>query len=265
MVVRACEVMDLSTSSRMIFVTGAPRSGTTFVSDWITESTDAYCAHEILEDIAGKTDEQIISYMWYCAATGVDRLSKPLQREFMRWNVPKTKTSPSLLGFKEPLIWPIVPDQMPYPVSGFLEKFDARYIVLIRHPYDVIASGKHRAICTRNWPNFSVEEHCLFWLDAVVLYDFYVERGFKALCIRWEKLITAFTEVKEALGQFLNLTLPEFHGYEHTFEHIQSLRKQVSLTEGLKGDGKRELLTQSDLEIIRLLTADSCASLGYSL
>src|SRR5438128_1402735 len=119
-------------SFEMLFITGAPRSGTTFVSDWITESPDAYCAHEVLDELMGKTEEQVIEYLQYCAATGVDRLSKQLQREFMHWDNPRTKTDPRILGFKEPLVWPIEMGQMPYPVGSFLEKFDTRYIVMVR-------------------------------------------------------------------------------------------------------------------------------------
>ncbi|MGH3866079.1 MAG: hypothetical protein ACRDQ4_08060 [Pseudonocardiaceae bacterium] len=49
---------------QMLFVTGVPRSGTTFVSDWITQSKDAYCAHEISREVDGMTDSEILDYLW---------------------------------------------------------------------------------------------------------------------------------------------------------------------------------------------------------
>jgi hypothetical protein len=70
---------------QMLFVTGAPRSGTTFVSDWITQSEDAYCAHEISREVDGMTDSEILDYLWYCARTGTDRRDKLSLREFVRW------------------------------------------------------------------------------------------------------------------------------------------------------------------------------------
>src|SRR5436309_1875203 len=90
---------------QIFFVTGPPRSGTTFLSDWITECPSAYCAHEIVGSIPGTSPNEITRYLHKCAATGQDRLSKPVQREFLRWDHPYTKIAPTLLGFKEPIAW----------------------------------------------------------------------------------------------------------------------------------------------------------------
>lgn len=58
---------------QMLFVTGAPRSGTTFVSDWITQAEDAYCAHEISREVDGMTDSEILDYPLALRRTGTDR------------------------------------------------------------------------------------------------------------------------------------------------------------------------------------------------
>lgn len=249
----------------LTFVTGAPRTGTTYLSDWITESPDAYCAHEILSDVRGMSDEEILDYLRRCAATGVDRTSKVLQHEFLRWKEPKTKTDPKLLGFKQPVVWPAAPGETPYAAGEFLGKFDTLYVVAVRHPYDVIASGKHRALHTRNWPGFTTEEHCRLWLSAAAARRSYAERGFRVLDVRWERLVLDFEGTKAALEGFLGVELPVFHGYEITAEYMRSLRPRVSLEGGLLSGSKRELLTPPDLEVIRSLTAEQCALLGYEL
>jgi hypothetical protein len=103
---------------QILFVTGALRSGTTFVSDWITQAEDAYCAR-----------------------TGTDRQDKRALHEFVRWPTHQPKKRLMVLGFKEPIFWPVQSGVAPCHVDSFLERFPTKYVFMLRHPYDVIASG----------------------------------------------------------------------------------------------------------------------------
>jgi hypothetical protein len=62
------------------------------------------------------------------------------------------------MGFKEPVFWPVQSGIAPYHVDGFLQRFPTKYVVMFRHPYDVIASGKRRAEQTTTWPGFTLAD-----------------------------------------------------------------------------------------------------------
>ncbi|MEW6736325.1 MAG: sulfotransferase [Acidobacteriota bacterium] len=248
---------------KIVLVTGAPRSGTTFISDWITESPQAYCAHEILTEIENKTDTEIFQFLLKCAVTGDDRLSKVHENDAMKWNKVPGKINLRLLGFKQPFAWFEGLDRLPYAVRRFPEKYNSLYLVTIRHPYDVVASGKHRALHTKNWPNYTVKQHCLLWREATKLYHHYQAKRFKVMYIKWERLILQFNTIKQELETFLQLDLPVFYGYEQTQEYFETLRGQVSLQAGVVLGKKRELLTNEDRLTIQEMTADFCEEFDY--
>lgn len=248
----------------IFFVTGPPRSGTTFLSDWITECTTAYCAHEIIDSLPAPDPDGITTYLHDCAATGKDRLSKTLQRDFLRWDHPRTKIAPPVLGFKEPIVWRSV-DALPYAVAGYLEAVRARCIVTTRHPYDVIISGKERAARTRNWPTFGVAEHCELWCTALPMADFYHKRGLATLLIRWERLILEFAEVRNELQDFLHINLPLFAGNERSNDYIASLRTRISMSGGVRDRHLRAQLSNEERAIVRNITGGACSCLGYTL
>jgi len=91
------------------------------------------------------TDSEILDYLWHCTRTGTDHQDKHALHEFVRWPAHQPKTQLTVLGFKEPIFWPVQSGVAPYHVDGFLEHFPTKYLVTFRHPYDVIASGKRRA------------------------------------------------------------------------------------------------------------------------
>ena len=252
---------------QLVFVTGAPRSATTFISDWITQSPDAYCAHEISREVAGMTDDQIMQFLLTCAASGADRLGKTGIRDHMRWNDLPHKDIARLrvLGFKEPVFWPVQSPAPPYHAERFLQKFPARYVVIVRHPYDVVASGKHRAATTATWPGFTTEQHALLWRTAVEQWQSYICHGYDTLCLRWEQLLLQPSTARNALNRFLGISLPAFHGYEHRPGYIERLRRQVSPAAGLTTGGHRRYLTRTDVQIIRSIAGDIAADIGYEL
>lgn len=252
----------------MLFVTGAPRSATTYMSDWITESPDAYCAHEISREVAGMTDDQIIDYLRVCAVTGADRLGKTGIRDHMRWGAPPDKDIARLrvLGFKEPVFWPVQSLTPPYHADAFLRRFPARYVVMLRHPYDVVASGKHRAATTATWPGFTTEQHALLWRTALLQWRAYIRHGYNALCIRWEHLVLQPERTRLVLQRFLTIDLPAFFaGYERSPGYFEKLQRQVSPAEGLASGGYRHYLTRADIDIIRSVASDVAADVGYEL
>ncbi|HKH47086.1 MAG TPA: hypothetical protein VKM72_20710 [Thermoanaerobaculia bacterium] len=254
----------MSAEAALFFVTGAPRSGTTFVSDWITESPEAYCVHEVLRQLAGRTSRERLAYLRQCAATGEDRTGKPLQREFLRWDRPRTKASPRVLGFKEPVVWPVEPEHIPQPVGPFLREVGARRILLVRHPLDVVASARHRALHTRNWPGFTCGQLCDFWRDALALHDSWSAEGVPLLTLRWEELLLR-QESGASLGGFLGTSLPAFDGNEATPGYLRRLRAGVTLEGGAEGSAKRRLLTAAERREVRARTADLCDRLGYAI
>lgn len=252
---------------QLVFVTGAPRSATTFISDWISQSPYAYCAHEISREVAGMTDEQIMQFLRTCAASGADRLGKAGIRDHMRWNSLPRKDAARLrvLGFKEPVFWPVQSPAPPYHADGFLRKLQAKYITTMRHPYDVVASGKHRAATTATWPGFTTEQHALLWRSAVLQWQSYIRHGYSTLCLRWEQLVLQPSVTRRALQRFLGISLPAFCGYERDADYIEELRRNVSPTKGLTSSGYRDYLTQADIEVIRSIAGDLTADLGYEL
>jgi hypothetical protein len=247
----------------LFLVTGPPRSGTTFLSDWITECPDAYCVHEVVEHLADRADHEILDYLRACASTGADRLGKPAQREFLRWDSPRTVGAPRVLGLKEPLVWPA--DAVPYAVGEFMIKHRARIVVTIRHPYDLVASGRHRAAHTTNWPGFSVAEHCRFWSESLRLHARYEARGCPAILLRWEELVLEFDRTRSLVDALLGIQLPVFYGNEQDPEYVLALRQKVSLERGVTVESKRGLLTDDDVASIRRLLGRECQALGYEL
>ncbi len=253
---------------RLLFVTGAPRSGTALVSDWVSQSPWAYCAHEISREVVGMTDAEIVQYLWGCAETGSDRMGKVGVREHMRWEGfgRKDPGCLRLLGFKEPVFWPVQSTSAPYHVAGFLRKFGTHYVVILRHPYDVVASGKHRAAATHTWPEFTTEQHARLWPAAAKLPDLYAGRGSPTLFIKWEDLLLDADAARLDLARFLGVPLPaSFHGYEHTPERIQVLRSHVSPAGGLVSGGHRHYLAGSDIKLIDAIVGPAAAELGYLL
>lgn len=252
---------------QLVFVTGAPRSATTFVSDWITQSPDAYCAYEISREVAGMTDDQIMRFLRKCAVSGEDRLGKTGIRDHMHWsNLPRKEiVRLRVLGFKEPVFWPVQTPSPPYHADGFLQKYPARYVIIMRHPYDVVASGKHRAATTATWPGFTTEQHALLWHTAVQQWQSYVRRGHETLCLRWEQLLLQPRTARSALNRFLGISLPAFDGYERTPGYIERLRRQVSPVAGLIRSEHRHYLTRTDIDIIRTVAGEDAAGIGYEL
>jgi hypothetical protein len=252
---------------QLVFVTGAPRSATTFISDWIAQAPDAYCAHEISREVAGMTDDQIMQFLRACAASGTDRLGKTGIRDHMRWNgLPrKDITRLRVLGFKEPVFWPVQSPTPPYHADGFLRKFPAKYVIAVRHPYDVVASGKHRAATTATWPGFTTEQHALLWRTAVQQWQSYVRHGYQTICIRWEQLLLQPGMTRSALNRFLGIRLPAFSGYEHGPGYIEELRRHVSPAAGLTSGGHRHYLTREDIAVIRSIAGEIAADIGYEL
>jgi hypothetical protein len=47
-----------------------------------------------------------------------------------------------VLGFKEPVFWPVQSWVAPYHVDGFLKRFSTKYVFMFRHPYDNHAYGR---------------------------------------------------------------------------------------------------------------------------
>lgn len=154
------------------------------------------------------TDSEILDYLWHCARTGTDRQDKPVLHEFVRWPAHQPKTRLSVLGFKEPVFWPVQSMVAPYHVDGFLERFPTKYAVMLRHPYDVIASGSRRAVDTATWPGFTVDEHATLWVSSLLLWQRYRERGYPTLTVRWERLLLEYGTVRDELRDFLGLALP---------------------------------------------------------
>lgn len=249
----------------MLFVTGAPRSGTTFVSDWITQAEDAYCAHEISREVEGMTDSEILDYLWYCARTGADRQSKRALHEFVRWPAHQPKTQLTVLGFKEPIFWPVQSGVAPYHVDSFLERFPTKYVFMLRHPYDVIASGRWRAEQTTTWPGFTTDEHARLWISSFQLWQWHRERGHPIFTIRWERLLLEYSTVRDELQDFLGLGLPVFHGYELSEGQLKQLRQRVSLADGVVGNPDRERLTDKDLHVICSVVGNLANHLGYNM
>lgn len=246
------------------FVCGAPRSGTTYISDWITESEKAYCVHEVLNEVENMSYEEVVSYLRHCASTGKDRYGKLLQREFLKWNDLHLKEDPQILGIKQPVTWSGTVNS-PGLIKNVLAKASVKKIVLLRHPIDVIASGKYRGIHTRNWPNYSVEVHCDLWITAYRHYVEWTELGNEVHVIFWEELVLDFEAEKNKIEIYLGIDLPNFSGYEHSASHFSQLRRSTFRALGVIHNPNRDLLSESEADVIRSKTSEICNNIGYKI
>jgi len=247
--------------TQFVVVTGAPRSGTTFISDWITECRGAYCVHEVMSELIAKDANEILGILLQCARTGRDRIAKLRQREFIRWDSPKVELSPWLLALKQPVIW--TRDTRPYAVDGLVRDSRGRYVVLVRHPIDVVASGRRRAQKTKNWPGFSVEEHCAFWLEAIELARAAEDEGIPVTIVRQEELLINADGVRQSLSGWLNLPLRSFTGHEYQEAELSHKRSTTTCNRGSPGSGARSLLTPAEIILVRKLTEKRAQEFGY--
>jgi hypothetical protein len=247
----------------LLFVTGAPRSGTTFVSDWISQTDEAYVCHEILAHLEGLTFSEMWAYLEQCAQTNIDRMQKPKQLEFMAWSEQHREVIPRVLGLKEPVTWSS--DEPPNPLPELLTRGQSRCIVLIRHPYDVVISGARRGRETRNWPGYSVGEHCRLWLQTLTLVNWLRNAGLKVLIVRWEDLVIAHGTVKDSIERFIGFQLPIFMGFERVPTDLELYVRTVSRTYGICDARRRSELSDSDREQVRAIVASQAEELEYCL
>lgn len=246
-----------------LFVTGAPRSGTTFISDWLTETEDAYICHEVLPELAGFTLPQMWAYLELCAKTSDDRMKKTRQLEFLRWRERRRTVAPKVLGLKEPVTW--TTDTPPDSLQMLLASADSRCILLVRHPYDIIISGIRRGSETRNWPGFTVEEHCRLWLQAASFTTWLKRSGIPLLVLPWEDLILELKTTQQSLEEFIGFQLPTFSGFERDPTQLDSYRETVSRTNGICDARHRAELSPRDRTTIANLVARRAEELGYCL
>ncbi|MCX0246591.1 hypothetical protein [Streptomyces drozdowiczii] len=250
-----------------LFVTGAPRSGTTYISDWLTQLDDAYCVHEVLTDLKGKPSEDAFAALNAYASSGADRLDKVRQREFLSWPSEGLEARDlELLAWKEPVAWAGGGlDAVPDPLGTLLRTRCNQAVVTVRHPFDVVASGRRREAATSNWRPLSVEAHCAYWLSTLQLIRDLELQGCDVLVLRWEGLLADPSAHAVRLGKFVKRELPAFEGYEREPEELVSMRACVHPEGGLVGHASRMYLTKSDTqEIHRLLQAEA-TELGYDL
>jgi hypothetical protein len=250
-----------------LFVTGAPRSGTTYVSDWLTQLEDAYCVHEVLTDLKGRPAEEAFAALNAYASSGADRLDKVRQREFLSWPSKGLETRDlGLLAWKEPVAWEGGGlDAVPDPLGTLLRTHCSQAVVTVRHPFDVVASGRRREASTSNWRPLSVEAHCAFWLSTLQLIRDLERQGCAVLVLRWEDLLADAGANAARLGEFVKRELPAFEGYEREPEELASMRACVHPERGLVGHTSRTYLTESDKEEIRRLLLAEATELGYEL
>ena len=135
----------------------------------------------------------------------------------------------------------------------------------MRHPYDVVASGKHRAATTATWPGFTTEQHALLWCTAVQQWQSNDRRGYETLCLRWEQLLLQPRTARSALNRFHGISLPAFDRYDRTRGYIERLRRQVSPVAGLIRSEHRRYLTGTDIYINRTVAGEDAARIGYEL
>jgi hypothetical protein len=247
----------------LFLVTGAPRSGTTFVGDWLNEDPATYCVHEVWDAGEEIAPADFLVRLQECAATGSDRLGKEAQREFIQWPAHRPRPALRRLGLKEPVTWTVAAPDLPRPLDEVFA--GAPLVVTVRHPYDVVASGLARAANTSNWPGFSVAEHCDFWIRSVELGDAARAAGRPALTVVWEEMLVEPERAQRGLEQLLGLTLPPFDGFELTPRRLADLRRQVDRRAGLPASPARELLPAGDRARIAELVAGHCDALGYAL
>jgi hypothetical protein len=259
---------------RLFFLTGAPRSGTTVVSDWIMESPGAYCAHEIMPLIgAAASPSEILKVLRSCAETGADRLDKPGQRMFMNWQEIAVERQPRLLGWKEPMVDSTIgdPDSAHWSdlltsrISCFLRHYDAPTVVLQRHPLDVLASAQQRAQATRNWPGYSTTQLCHFWLAARRFVQALERSRRQHLVLRWESLAIDPVLAAERLQAFLGHPISPSVGRERTPSYLHEMRATVCPRRGWISNPARGLLQPSATDEILKTLGTELAVAGYEL
>ena len=233
------------------------------MSDWISQTNEAYICHEIIEDLRGLAFSEMWIYLERCALTGSDRMEKKRQLEFMAWSEPYRQSTPRVLGLKEPVTW--TSDEPPEPLRELLIQTQSRCIVLVRHPYDVVTSGFRRGQETRNWPGYSVEQHCMFWVQALALVTWMQNAGLKVLIVRWEDLVIAHDRVKASIESFIKFPLPTFSGFELGQNKLELYRRIVSRTLGVYDVRRRSRLSNSEREKVRSIVARQAGELGYIL
>lgn len=245
------------------FVTGAPRSGTTFMSDWICTASNAYCVHEVVPHLQSCSRDERLDLLMNFANSAADRLKKPLQREFLVWDDVVGKTNPAVLGIKNPWIWNCeIPESCIVELSpSFLE----RCIVMVRHPFDMVASGFERGLRTKNWPNYSAAEHSLLYLHCSKFLQKRQAQNTQTLVVHHEELLLDPSRVQLRVEEFLGISLSRFSGHEHTEEYFEKMRSHVSRSRGNIGSSKRTLLSNADRATIRALVGELAASFGYDL
>ncbi len=246
---------------KVFYVGGPPRSGTTFISDWITQAPEAYCAHEISARISNKKDEEVVQLLLGYAASGNDRYGKRKQREFLDWENIPVKKAPEQLGFKQPVVWQN-PADCPAVADRFIDRMKGKRILIFRHPIDMIASAKHREKTTANWPGYSVKELCAFWKCAFEHTQNWAKDPDRLHVVQWERLLLDHDAEKALLERFLSLKLPQFAGYENSSEYFKILQRTTSFEQGVTGNKKRELLSPQEVKQINQLL-EAYPSFGY--
>lgn len=248
---------------KLFFLTGAPRSGTTFLSDWITTAPNAYCVHEVLPELRQCHPEHRVALLQEFSRTSADRLGKPLQREFLNWEHVCAKQNPEVLGLKNPWIW-----NEPTPEASITETSPsllARVIVLMRHPFDMVASGFERGLKTRNWPNYTAAMHVGFFRAVTEFVQGWRNSGKALLLIRYEDLLLRPEQIRTSIEEFLGVTLNSFSGNEHEAGYFDRLSSSATIRLGTPENSKRALLSAADRDVIRR-TIDECSfDTGYDL
>jgi hypothetical protein len=246
-----------------LFVTGPPRSGTTFLSDWITETEDAYICHEVLPELGGLSLAEMWKFLESLAQTSLDRMQKPKQLEFLAWRERRRQSIPRVLGLKEPVTW--TSEEPPEALRALLLHAQSRCIALVRHPFDVVNSGLRRGQTSRNWPGYSVEEHCRLWLQTSSVIAWVRSHAIPALVIHWEELILSQATVKEQIEEFIGFPLAAFNGFERSPDELEYYRRRVSRTHGICEDGQRSFLSSVDRECIAAMLTQQAEAYGYRL
>lgn len=210
-------------------------------------------------------DDALLEY----ARTASDRLGKPGQREFLRWDDAIGKTSLRILGLKEPIVWPRgasrgIESTGPLALWRWLSEYDVSVLILTRHPLDVVASGKRRALTTTNWPGYSTNQLCEFWLSSAHTASELRRKGCNLLILRWESIILQPRLVAKQLEKWIGQSFPDFTGHEREPRDLNDLRVRVSLSEGVRHNPDRALLGDDDRRIVAATLSDPAAWDGYS-
>lgn len=236
-----------------VFVTGAPRSGTTYVGDWLTEMANGYCVHEVRGSLEGLSAAEVAAALMRYANSGSDRLDKPAQRAFMKWGHLGGKNAANLLGLKEPNTWRnggqpgAIP---PTSIWDWLNEYRVHTIILVRHPADVIASGKRRGLTTSNWPAYDSVTMCEFWLNSARLYRTLAKANLPVLALRWETVMLTADHCRDAIESFLGVDLPPFEGNERSVNYLERVRRLVDPCRGVVDGPDRSLLDSGDRDCV---------------